>query len=386
MKTPAHVRLLQEELKQTKCRLAECQEGGAPASGLQVEIASWGSSPSTISDPTSFPLVLGAQAANQYSHALGSIYIPSGGSKTLSAAGGGAIYLYTGGCTFLNGASSFRVGASTPGLYNAWDGSTFDVYGEITPATHPSPGINNKALEIPMTSGSKTIANGDILSVVFGQPTHGGTDIVRIHASYSNYITELPTVRDGTGTGSGDRIPIVVIRFDDGTYGTFYGGFIAPFNAVALDTADNPNEYAMLYTPASDLTISGFFFYLAGNNLISELYEFNIYQNPTTSPVSIYAHTKAFSAYEQNLGYLFVYLRLPSPLTLTAGTQYGFAVSAPATGEIYLATMNTTGLPSAAMEVSPFGATSYGAGRVRGVGTPFVANPQYPLFGLQLSI
>lgn len=158
---------------------------------------------------------------------------PLGGSKTISAAGGGSIVWTAGSVTFANGSSTFKVGlqdVSTASSPTQGDG-TFDVAASFTGG---GGGVTASAVNTSvMTTGTKTIAHGDLVAIVFELTARGGADTIGIRAQNPSNVwlpsNGFPTVTDNTGgtyARTASAIPLAQIVFDDGTLGWFYA---APF-------------------------------------------------------------------------------------------------------------------------------------------------------------
>ena len=171
---------------------------------------------------------------------------PLGGSKTISAAGGGSITWIAGAVTFASGSSTFKVGiqdvhaAASP---TQGDG-TFDVEASFTGG---GGGVTASAVNTSvMTSGTKAINHGDMAAVVLSLTARGGADSIVIRAtppaSISLANNGFPTVSEYT-TGSyaktASAVPLAVITFDDGTLGWFHGAPFFNYNNTPTSLAYN---------------------------------------------------------------------------------------------------------------------------------------------------
>lgn len=178
---------------------------------------------------------------------------PLSSSKTISAAGSGKIVWNAGAVTFASGSTTFEVGiqdVSTAASPTQGDG-TFDVKATFTGG---GGGITGSATNTSiMTSGTKTIANGDLVAIVFTMPARGGTDSVVVNNTASavpgiTTVGGFPVVTDNTAGSyakTATSVPLAYIVFDDGTLGWFYG---APFytNITSLaynSTTGTADEY-----------------------------------------------------------------------------------------------------------------------------------------------
>ncbi len=235
-------------------------------------------------------------AAGETVFAIGHILLqnPIGGSKTISAAGGGSIVWRTGTTTFANAATTFKVGIQDVAASSApaqGDG-TFDVEASFTGG---GGGVTSAAVQTSvMTSGTKTIAHGDLIAVVFSMTARGGTDSVLVNFNNNGIYPATPNLPTSTNNTTGAylktsaALPNCYIVFNDGSIG-YFGGF--PFQAVAptgvainsgTATAD---EYGNIVNLNTTYMAYGLFF----NGLLASTssdFELILYSNPLETPVA----------------------------------------------------------------------------------------------------
>ncbi len=219
---------------------------------------------------------------------------PEGGSKTLSAAGGGSIVWRSGTTTFANAGTTFKVGiqdVSTATSPAQGDG-TFDVEASFTGG---GGGVTSGAVQTSvMTSGTKTIAHGDLIAITFAMTARGGADSVIVNANHPGIYgstPNMPTVTDNTGgtyAKTSTALPNAYILFNDGTIGWLYG---APFvSASVASVAFNSgtataDEYGNIIYPEATYKASGvsLTIFLAG---ASSDFELILYSDPLGTPVA----------------------------------------------------------------------------------------------------
>lgn len=185
---------------------------------------------------------------------VGAIYLenPLGGSKTISAAGGGKIVWRTNtGVVFADAGTTFTLGiqdVSTTTSPGQGDGS-FDV---SVAYTGGGGGVTNNSLQQSvMTSGSKTIAHGDLVAMVFTMTARGGSDAVTV--VYQAISTEAGTsslggsvISNTSGAYAVSNVyPMAYIVFDDGSIGYMYGTYFV--NAVTAVTINSGTSIADEY-------------------------------------------------------------------------------------------------------------------------------------------
>lgn len=250
---------------------------------------------------------------------------PLGGSKTISSAGGGSI-VWRAGTSSISAGSNFKVGiqdvstASTP----AQGDGTFDVVASFTTTGITTGAVNTSA----MTSGTKTIANGDLIAIGFEMTTRAAPDSVIVSAAnvYTLGVSNIfPVVMDNTG-GSYTRLtlttPNAYIKFDDGTLGWLLGGGF-PNNVSSLaynsgtGTAD---EYGnLLYCPGTFYAVGASINISAANTAD---YEVLLYSDPLGTPavvstVTVDATWLGAASTSNNSNFAFA-----TPYLLKANTAY----------------------------------------------------------------
>lgn len=232
-------------------------------------------------------------ATGETTQVVGAIQLenPLGGSKTISAAGGGKIVWMTGAVTFANAGTTFVISiqdlstASSPGQ---GDGGN-DV---LVSYTGGGGGVTGSAVQqSTMTSGSKTIAHGDLVALVFSMTARGGADsIVVQHAPNGTEVN--PNILGGSiientsgSYANTSAYPMAYIVFDDGSVGWMYGfSMQAAVNTVTINSGTGTaDEYGNLinlpftfYALGIEAMVS-----LAGNSSDLELL---LYSNPLGAP------------------------------------------------------------------------------------------------------
>jgi len=155
---------------------------------------------------------------------------PLGGSKTISSAGGGSIVWRSGAVTFSNGSTVFDVGiqdVSTASAPAQGDG-TFDVKASFTGG---GGGVTANAVQTSaMTTGTKTIAHGDLIAIGMAMTTAAGADGVVVNLNTNaNMLSAncgVPCITSNTSGSyvrTSNALPNAYIVFDDGTVGWIFG-------------------------------------------------------------------------------------------------------------------------------------------------------------------
>lgn len=214
------------------------------------------------------------------------------GTKTLSAAGGGAILTAYFGVTFSNAGTNLRIGLQDVDLSTGFQDGTFDVYADLVGGTDT---ITAQVWRrTPMEVGSKTLSHGDRVSIVSTMTARGGADSVVV-ARLTAITTEAPGLPYGTNnTGSDAKsqdLLMAMIEFDDGTYG--WVDLAVPLCATALsaqavDSDDSPDEYAAIFKLVYRAGVSTIGLYLT-NIAAGDDFELVLYSDPLGTPAVIEA-------------------------------------------------------------------------------------------------
>ena len=258
---------------------------------------------------------------------IGNVWIdgvPSG-TKTISTGGSvGKIHFLPGTITWATAGTTLRVGIQDMNLAAGPPGrgdGTFDVYGDLVQGTDALTASTMKS--VTMSSGTKSIAHGDLLAVIVEMTVRNGADSVGVQGNSTVNSSGLPgctSFLGGTYAAQSD-VPICVIEFDDGTLGTFVGTI--PFQSASTEAwtnATNPNERGIgfrLQAPIKVGELIGFF----GLQGATGDFDIIVYSDPYGTPASMYSASFNAEVFPQT----FVYRRASkliasgSELTLTAG-------------------------------------------------------------------
>ena len=316
------------------------------------EIIMLPSSPTGIGGTASDTL----NAANETFAFIGQVLLenPLSGSKTISSAGGGSIVWTAGAVTFANGATTFDIGiqdVSTATSIAQPDG-TFDVKASFTGG---GGGVTANAVNTSvMTTGTKTIAHGDLIAITLAMTTRGGTDSITVALNnMSNYWQDslLPGVvnnTSGTWARNVTAIPNAYIVFDDGTIGWLAGTSFtktAPTLLTYNSGTATADEYGNLLT--YPVTFNALGIAITGYALNSSAdFELLLYSTPLGTPVverTITVDATQLTAVNSRLRGLFLF---STPFLLKANTGYAITLrptTANNVGTYYHDVNNSTG-------------------------------------------
>lgn len=228
---------------------------------------------------------------------IGRLYLSSGPgtSKVLSSAGGKVFLRAGSSITFANGGTNLRVGIQdvTAGGVNddSWAGEPqADLVGGTDTITAAS------VLNVPIESGSRTIAHGDMLAVVAEMTTRAGADTVGFTANPiatgAVDLFNFPYSAADTGSGpviSANQTDIMgcVIIFDDGTIGVLgYDSFPVVLGANTFNSGSTPDEYALIFQVPFRCSISGILGVFEPTNT-SANFELILYSDPLGTPTVV---------------------------------------------------------------------------------------------------
>lgn len=334
---------------------------------------------------------------------IGHVYIDGRpvSAKTLSAAGGGAIALRIGGVTFANGGTTLQFGiqdvATGAGPAARPDG-TFDVSRTLTGGVDAISASAWNILSLTGGSGSKSIAHGDLIAVVFDLTARAGVDSLIMQgllataspfgASQSQAgVRPLATFfTAGAWAAAGSsviRLPNVLIIFDDGTLAMIDGGgWFADAQTETLNSGTS--EHGILFRVPWDCETDALWAVL--NSLAGATSDFSLslYGDPLGTPVSL----ASISLLAEQLNTLNngIVCTLASPVALSRNTDYAIVVRATGAGNVVLAGI-TLGDESYRV-LTQGGSTLAHVTRANGSSDAFVAGSPAVLFhnmGVRLS-
>lgn len=270
---------------------------------------------------------------------IGNIYIcDRSASKTLSSAGGKIHWLAGASSTFAAaaGATTIDVGFQDTTQASAFrqpDG-TFDTKGTLVSATDT---ITSSAINtVTLSTGSKTVTDGMKASIVFDMTARGGADSVRIAgavASSSAYVSNPGIAQNLTGTWSVTAagswsVPVVLIEFDDGTFGIFQGGMWAPFSQsthASVQSSTNPDEYGLRFTVPFKCQLWGVELPIiaAGGAASGTVGVIRVSSGAASSPTVLTSeNVDGFDYFANGASQARMFRQLTSPQTLSPGTTY----------------------------------------------------------------
>lgn len=197
-------------------------------------------------------------AANECLTYIGRIETSDGASHTINTTGSSSIQWMTNTVTFANAGTTVKVGIGAvdtangpPGrASNVADVVTFDVAAVFTGG---GGGITANAWQTSVpTTGTKTIADGDLVAVSIQMTARAGVDSILAVTTGANINSGLhrPTLTSFTGAvyASVVGLPNIIIKFSDGAYGWFSGSDVATAQTVrTFNSGSSPNEYGQLY-------------------------------------------------------------------------------------------------------------------------------------------
>ena len=276
-------------------------------------------------------------AANRGVGAVGRLRLqsPNGGSKTLSAAGGGKICWIPWTTTFSNAGTTVRLGIQDVASTGIGD-TTWDVYGDLVGGTDTITGFTYQSAA--MTSGSKTMNEGDIIAIMINMTSRGGSDSVGVgyHTNAvqfsNNSMGGYPYLLSNTGgtwVKGGTAGGMFGIEFDDGTVGWIDQNVFFPFGPYGTDGSDynlnsSPDEYAAIIQIPFKCSIYGLYTRIL-NVGTSDAFEVIAYSDPEGTPAAMSGGTITVNPAHFRSGGGVSSFYFSAPLVLEANTPYGFS-------------------------------------------------------------
>jgi hypothetical protein len=287
---------------------------------------------------------------------IGRCYIDGrpGGTKTLSAAGGGSITFAAGsGVVFASGSTSMDLGiqgvATGSGPAAQPDGS-FVVKRTLVGGTDTINSTARNTFAMTGGSGTTSIAHGDLIAVVFDMTARGGSDSVALKSyndgSFPGFVSGgLPTVTlfSAAAWGAAIRFGGVLITFDDGTLAILDQTAPAILESTeAFATGTNPNERGMIFQVPWDCKVDALLYQSIAAGATSDG-TLTLYSDPLGTPTSMAAVTILAEQHTTNSGNAWRCELLSSELSLSKNTDYCLAFLATGAGNttLYIHTLGS---------------------------------------------
>jgi hypothetical protein len=193
-----------------------------------------------------------------------------------------------------------------------------------------------------MTTGSKTISNGEMVAIVFDMTARGGTDQIILAQQQYTGQPGLPS-SNGFSAGawgtSGYGANQCLIEFDDGTLGVFEGVNPAiSMTSEGFSSATNPKERGNnirlpFFAKVSGYKLPSLYFVGATSDV-----KISLYSDPKGTPTLVPGSQLVINAESTGrIGFAGSYdFKLPSEITLAKDTDYGLIVEATGAGNVQL--------------------------------------------------
>jgi hypothetical protein len=252
------------------------------------------------------------------------------------------IHFRTGVVTFADAATNVRIGLqdcqTTTVTFLTPDG-TFDVYADVAGNSGIISSSDDQALKSVTlsTSGSKSVAHGDTIAVVFDMTARGGTDSLTILGLGGPGALTFPISLSYTTSwflGSAVGAPWVMLEASDGTLGTFVGGiYIAGINTLSFNSSGTPDEYGLIFQVPFACTMDAVVAIVA-TNTVSMDYTIKVYSNPLGTPTVITSIARLGEQGNNSTSERPTYFLLPAEVTLQPNTDYCISIEATGSGSM----------------------------------------------------
>lgn len=234
-------------------------------------------------------LTLGA--ANDIVTVVGRIMLEggyAGGTKTLSAAGGGQLFFRPTSSVFSNAGTTLRAGLQDVNSAGNQDG-TYDVYADLVGGTDAIPS-SAAIFSTPMEVGSKTVTHGDYLAVCFEFISRGGSDQVAIQGLSSSSQATPDQIPYAIRNTLRDRVvPYVCLVFDDGTVGWFSTAAYGIIATTSFNiTSTGADEIGSVFKLPFSCKVQEVYASMSATNSSAD-FDFVLYADPLGSPSEIIA-------------------------------------------------------------------------------------------------
>lgn len=290
---------------------------------------------------------------NVMAYMIGQIWWEGGGSHTVDTTGSSSIGWYNGNGTFNNAGTSFKVGLASVDTSNGPNGRPVNSTGTPTldvaaVYTGGGGGVTNNAWnESVPTTGTKTIAHGDLIAVCMYMATRGGSDNVQVRGISTNnaFGPALPEVGIYNAGFSGQNLfTNCAIRASDGARGYFIGGQVfAGSGSQSWNNTSGTKEYGNIIQVPYACKVYGAI-YETG---IAAPFDLVLYSDPLGTPtsqasVSVNEKTVAGSG------------TTSTPAIFTTGYGFSLAANTP-----YAIAMKPTSASNVGLTYFTFGSSGY---------------------------
>lgn len=271
-------------------------------------------------------------AAGEYVDMIGMVHwdgLPSS-AKTVSNAGGKVVWR-TGAVTWATLNSTLRISIQdlnlTTGLPPRGDG-TDDVHLDIVQGTTALAANTTYSSggQSAFTTGSKSIAHGQLIAIRFALTVRNGTDLVNINSKNATRAAFPLVVHNTTSVATVAATPNVMLVADDGTVGWLAGSaFVNLLTTRTYDSAPTPDEYGNTFQFPIGIEVCGLQHYISCNTGTGAGTDFSLFTDPLGTPVIAreYVHDQqhfvgATAATSYHIGTIL----FDSPIEIAANTKF----------------------------------------------------------------
>lgn len=261
------------------------------------------------------------------------------GTKTIDSSGSSSIGFIPGAITFANAGTSLTIGiqgVGTGGPIAQPDGT----FGAQATLTGGGGGLTaNTWKELAPTSGSSTLAHGDLVAVVFDMTARGGADSVVILTGANTATPQygFPVANLRTGGAWGTTVigmPMVSLTFSDGTLGTLYGvGWAGLIATRTWSDATNPDERGNIFQVPFACKVAGIWLSMRTVDATSD-YTVSLFSDPEGSPTMLDSVAVDAAQHGATATGTMAWHPFDAEVELAANTDYCVAVRATGAGNI----------------------------------------------------
>lgn len=335
--------------------------------------------------PNSLTTVV-VDAANEAMIYIGRMLTSDGSSHTINTTGSSSIGWRSGSNTFANAGTSVSVGIAPVDTStgpparatNAADVITFDVKA-VFPGNGGGITSTSWQTSVP-TTGTKTIANGDLVAVAIQMTARAGADSVQIicHDATGNVARPDVTSFTGASYSKNNAFPNCFVTFADGAFGWFEGGEVFTSSLVRTwNSGSATKEYGQLHQFPFPVQVCGMYGYVQA----AADFDVVLYSDPLGTPVAEKTVSIDLNTVSTASGAWF-FESFPATYSLSANTPIG-AVFKP--GGTNISAYYKTLASSSHRIAEPAGTSGYGISRASGAFANANSSLDHYMIGLLLS-
>lgn len=342
-------------------------------------------------DTTSFQSVGTIDAATEKLAFIGHVKWSDNPTAAKTVGASSKIHFRTGAATFADAGTNLRIGlqdVSTASGPPVQPDGTFDVYADVAGNSGLITSSDDSVLKsiTLSTSGSKSVAQDQLIAIVFEMTARGGTDSLGLTNFYSIDRTNLPTSLVYIGSWAvvtiNGSVPNVMLEAEDGTFGILRGAmYIAHGGQHSFASTSTPDEYALLFQVPYACKVDAVIL-ATGNTSATADFSLVLYSTPTGTPTALATVSVLGEHLSNQSDDRYMIVPLGAEYGLQPNTDYAIAMQSTGAGNAILGYFDIGN--AAHRTANGLGSCRQGT-RTNATGAFSETTTRIPLIGVQIS-